>query len=143
MEKARRTIIGWVLILIAIAVSVQFAVQTLYDAAGDVWFWIDIAMLLAVLFSLGASFAAKRVFDSNPDNDGAFNRAYFETNVRFYASLALALLFAYNWLNFIVNGFEEAATYDDYSIVWTVIDILVVALSYSLGRALLKSAREL
>ena len=143
MEKVRKTIIGWVLILISVVVGVQYAVQTLYDGAGDVWFWIDIAMLLAILFSLGASFAAKRAFDSNADNDGAFNRAYFENNVRFYASLALTMMFAYNWLNFIINGADDASAVGDYSIVWTAVDILVVALSYSLGRTLLKSAREL
>ena len=143
MEKIRKTIIGWVLILISIAVGVQYAVQTLYDGAVDVWFWIDIAMLLAVLFSLGASFAAKRAFDSNSDNDGAFNRAYFETNVRFYAALALAMMFSYNWLNFVINGAEDASKTDDYSIVWTAVDILVVALSCSLGRSLLRSARQL
>ena len=143
MEKIRKTIIGWVLILISIAVGVQYAVQTLYDGAVDVWFWIDIAMLLAVLFSLGASFAAKRAFDSNSDNDGAFNRAYFETNVRFYAALALAMMFSYNWLNFVINGAEDASQTGDYSIVWTAVDILVVALSCSLGRSLLRSARQL
>ena len=133
MEGIKKPI-GWLLIAISVVVGVQYVFQGTYDS-GDVWFILDFVILAGAVISLIVNYHRKRSFDG--DNDGGLTREYFESNVLLYASIALIMMFLYNWINLLVNG-NDAGDASDYLITWTAVDVLVVILSCVTGRYLIR-----
>ena len=133
MEAIRKPL-GWLLIAISTVIGVQYVFQAAY-ASGDVWYILDFAILAAAAISLIVNYIRKRSYDA--DNDGGLSREYFESNVLFYASIALIMMFLYNWLRLLVDG-DDASDVSDYLILWSAIDVLTVIISCITGRYLIR-----
>ena len=103
MEGLRR-IIGVFHILVSLVVAVQFIAWRLYDS-GDVWAIVDYVTLVAILLAFYFNWERKRRSDAS--GDGSINREYLESNVMYFATMVLAALFLFNWLNLLVNGASE------------------------------------
>ncbi len=129
---------GWLLILISVVIGVQYSLQAAYDS-GDVWYILDFVILAGVAISLIANYLRKRALDAQ--NDGGLSREYFEANALLYASVALTLMFLYNWINLLFNG-SDALDKPDYLIIWTAVDVGIVIVSCITGRYLIRSGSE-
>ena len=65
-------------------------------------------------------------------------REYVESNVLFYLTAALAILFVYNWVGELTRGAEESRGTLT-GIVWTYVNITFILISASTGAHLLRS----
>ena len=134
MEAIKKPV-GWLLIAISVVIGVQYVIQASYDSA-DVWLILDFAILAAVAISLIVNYLRKRSYDA--DNDDGLSREYFEANVLLYASIALIMMFLYNWIRLLVDG-DDAFDVSDHLIIWTAVDVLVVIISCVTGRYLIRN----
>ena len=132
---AIRRILGVVHILVAILIGVQFVAWRLYDS-GTVWGVVNYISLVAIVLALYFNWERKRKHDAS--SDGSVNREYLESNLMFYATVVLAVLFAFNWLNLLFNGASEIGEEVMHDIVWVVVDILIITVSCATGTYLLR-----
>ena len=129
-----KTVVGWVLMLIAVATAIQIVAQSTYDAQLTVWFWLDIAIAFALAVALISSYMRK----SEVDNAGnGVSREFLAANTLFYSSIFVGVLFLWNWLIFLMDG--EDAGGIAYEIVWAFSDAASVLLAGITGRHLVNS----
>ena len=95
-----KTVVGWVLMLIAVATAIQIVAQSTYDAQLTVWFWLDIAIAFALAVALISSYMRK----SEVDNAGnGVSREFLAANTLFYSSIFVGVLFLWNWVIFLMG----------------------------------------
>ena len=136
MEGLRR-IIGVFPILVSLVVAVQFIAWRLYDSS-DVRAILDYVMLVAI--ALAFYFNLERKSDASGDR--SINREYLESNVMYFATMVLAALFLFNWLNLLVNGASEVGEEVMHDVVWVVVDVLIILVSGATGGYLLRGTGE-
>lgn len=125
------------LILTALAVGVNFAVTPIYDDGSTgypVWTGFNWAMAAAAVIALVAAGCAwARQGDAASGNPGV--KVWLQTNVRFYASLALTLCFLNNWLADLIRDSADG-------LAWLFIDSAFVAVMLSVGLHLRRAAQD-
>ena len=123
---AARKMLGMYLVLLAMVVAVWFIINNLFidvlDVT-DVWFVLDILMLVGLVAGLVFNVMRKRAMDSERSNSDGITRAYLEANVLFYATAAVLILFMHNWITFLKIGLEL----DNHQawVIWAVVDTLL------------------
>ena len=138
MEGLRR-IIGVFHILVSLVVAVQFIAWRLYDS-GDVWTILNYVMLVAIALAFYFNLERKRKHDASGDR--GITREYLESNVMYFATMVLAALFLFNWLDLLVNGASEVGEEVMHDVVWVVVDILIILVSGATGGYLLRGTGE-
>ena len=138
MEGLRR-IIGVFHILVSIVVAVQFLAWRLYDS-GAVWEIVNYISLVAIALAFYFNLERKRKHDASGDR--GITREYLESNVMYFATMVLAALFLFNWLNLLVNGASEVGEEVMHDVVWVVVDILIILVSGATGGYLLRGTGE-
>lgn len=138
MEVVRKTM-GMYLVMLAMAVAMWFIMNSMFlDVldTGDVWFVLDILMLIGLVAGLAFNLHRKRIMDAErPDNQG-ITRSYLEANVLFYATAAVFILFMHNWMAFLNIGLET----DNHQawVIWAVVDTLLPLVLGVTGCAMVK-----
>ena len=88
------------LVLVAVAIPVHFIITPFYHPGDEPYFaaWavMNWFMAPAVVVTLAASFAEKRRTDRD---DGADIRRYLEANVLFYGTIAVFIIYFWNWFS--------------------------------------------
>ena len=138
MDGIKR-IIGMLQILVSIVVAVQFIAWRLYDS-GAVWEIVDYVMLVSIALAFYFNLERKRKSDAS--GDGSINREYLESNVMYFATMVLAALFLFNWLNLLVNGASDVGEAVMHDVVWVVVDVLIILVSGATGGYLLRGTGE-
>ena len=121
----------------SIVVAVQFLAWRLYDS-GAVWEIVNYVSLVAIALAFYFNLDRKRKSDGSID--GSINREYLESNVMYFATMVLAALFLFNWLNLLVNGASEVGEEVMHDVVWVVVDVLIILVSGATGGYLLRSS---
>ncbi len=134
MQALRRTI-GVAQILVSLVVAVQFIAWRLYDS-GDVWAILDYIMFVAILLAFYFNLERKRKSDAS--GESGITREYLESNVLYFATMILAALFLFNWLNLLVNGAKLVGEEVMHDVVWVVVDIMIIVISGATGGYLLR-----
>ena len=134
---AIRRIVGAGLILVSLVVAVQFIMWRLYDS-GEVWAIVDWVMLVAIALAFYFNLERKRKHDAS--GDGGITREYLESNVMYFATMVLAALFLFNWLNLLVNGATAVGEEVMHDVVWVVVDIMIIVVTGATGGYLLRGA---
>ena len=134
MDGIKR-IIGVVYVLVSIVVAVQFIAWRLYDS-GAVWEIVNYVSLVAIALAFYFNLDRKRKSDGS--SDGSVNREYLESNVMYFATMVLAALFLFNWLDLLVNGASDVGEEVMHDVVWVVVDILIILVSGATGGYLLR-----
>ena len=134
MQALRRTI-GVAQILVSLVVAVQFIAWRLYDS-GDVWAILDYVMFVAILLAFYFNLERKRKSDAS--GESSITREYLESNVMYFATMILAALFLFNWLNLLVNGAKPVGEEVMHDVVWVVVDIMIIVVSGATGGYLLR-----
>ncbi len=113
------------LVLLAVAVAVNFIVTPWYHPGGDepfeVWEILDYFMAVGMVLALGYSYLEKRRVDADSSADV---KSYLGANAAFYGTVAVFLLFFWNWFSFLsgeVRGNDNVADGQ----FWAVIDTLM------------------
>ena len=133
--QALRRIIGVAQILVSLVVAVQFIAWRLYDS-GDVWAILDYVMFVAILLAFYFNLERKRKSDAS--GESGITREYLESNVMYFATMILAALFLFNWLNLLVNGASVVGEEVMHDVVWVVVDIMIIVISGATGGYLLR-----
>ena len=134
-----RRIIGAAQVLVSLVVAVQFIMWRLYDS-GDVWAIVDYVMLVAILLAFYFNWERKRKHDASGDR--SISREYLESNVMYFATMVLAALFLFNWLNLLVNGASAVGEEVMHDVVWVVVDVMIIVVSGATGGYLLRGPWE-
>ena len=133
--QALRRIIGVAQILVSLVVAVQFIAWRLYES-GDVWAILDYVMFVAILLAFYFNLERKRKSDAS--GESGISREYLESNVMYFATMVLAALFLFNWLNLLVNGAMAVGEEVMHDVVWVVVDIMIIVVSGATGGYLLR-----
>ena len=137
-----RGAVGIYIVALAAVVATLFVTAAFYHRAGtdypiwDIlnWFW---AAALLLMLSANAHF--KLALDRRGhDSDRGVTREYLETNVLFYASLVLSILFFWNW--FVQNWGEDTGAANTLS-MWPFINPPLVAVAAASGLRLWRRSR--
>ena len=134
-----RRIIGAAQILVSLVVAVQFIMWRLYDS-GEVWAIVDYVMLVAIALAFYFNLERKRKHDASDDR--GITREYLESNVMYFATMVLAALFLFNWLNLLVNGATAVGEEVMHDVVWVVVDVMIIVVSGATGGYLLRGPWE-
>ena len=136
MDRIKR-IIGALLVLVSLVIAVQFIAWRLYDS-GDVWTVVNYISLVAIALAFYFNWERKRKHDASGET--GITREYLESNVMYFATIVLAALFLFNWLNLLVNGAAEVGEEVMHDVVWVVVDIMLIVVSGATGGYLLKGS---
>ena len=135
MDGIKR-IIGALLILVSIVIAVQFIAWRLYDS-GAVWGIVNYVSLVAIALAFYFNLERKRNTDASRDDE--ITREYLESNVLYFATMVLAALFLFNWLNVLVNGAKDVGVEVMHDVVWVVVDVMLIVVMGATGGYLLKA----
>ena len=138
MDRIKR-IIGALLVLVSLVIAMQFIAWRLYDS-GDVWTVVNYISLVAIALAFYFNWERKRKHDASGET--GITREYLESNVMYFATIVLAALFLFNWLNLLVNGAKDVGEEVMHDVVWVVVDIMLIVLMGATGGYLLRSSSD-
>lgn len=134
-----KRIIGVLLILVSLVIAVQFIAWRLYDS-GAVWEVVNYISLVSIALAFYFNLERKRASDGS--GDSGVTREYLESNVLYFATMVLATLFLFNWLNLLVNGVTEIGEEVMHDVVWVVVDIMLIVVMGATGGYLVRGGGE-
>ena len=114
-----KKLVGAYLVIVGVAVAVLFIIDSLLQDSIDVvsiWQVLDILMLIGLVLALIFNYIRKREVETG-DGNGSVSRPYLESNVLFYLTAGVTILFLHNWLSFLANGAD--------SLIWAAVDTLL------------------
>ena len=138
MPAALKQLVAVYLLLVGLAVAVQFIIFPFYedhDSDLTVWKVLDWFMAVALVLAVAGAFLRKRAFDASSRDDVHW-REYVEVNGLFYGVLALTLAFFPNWFWVEWGTYPERASW----VVWHAIDTAMPILFVALGLRLWREA---
>ncbi len=139
---AIKKLLGMYLILVATVVAVWFIITSLFVdsfSVNDVWYVLDILMVIGLAIGLAYNFDRKRKMDSQTGDSG-ISRRYLEVNLAFYLTAAVTILFLHNWIAFLNLGLEL----DNHQawVIWAFVDTLLPLTLGTTGCTMLKGSSE-
>lgn len=119
--------VGAYLIGLALVVAVWFVINTVVAESSDfdvldVWYVLDVLMLIGLVLGLAYNFVNKR---EQKGGDGPVTRRYLEANVIFYLTAAVTILFLHNWIALLAQGSDSLDGNHQAWIIWAVVDVLL------------------
>ena len=130
----RNRLIGVYLVIVGIAVAVQFVLYPLYghssDAGINIWLTLDWLMALGLILALITTNQRRQM----GKGDGA-SRGPTGANVMFYGTAMLALAFFPNWFG---EAFTEHSNVDTAWTIWHLIDSALPLVFITEGRRLMR-----
>ena len=132
----RNRLLGLYLVLVGLAVAVQFVLYPLYgpgtDAGIAIWLALDWFMALGLLVGLYTTNQRRQA--SNSDENSCCSTA---ANVMFFGTAILALAYFPNWFG---EAFTEHSNVNAAWTVWHLIDSILPVVFITEGRRLLKAS---
>ena len=101
-----KKLVGAYLVVVGVVVAVFFIVNSLLADAIDVpsiWYVLDVLMLVGLVLALFFNYQLKREVESSELGD-SISRPYLESNVLFYLTAGVTIIFLHNWLSLLANG---------------------------------------
>lgn len=135
MDMVKRAF-GYILIILGLAVAVQFLTSEIYDddAANQVWNILNYFMAIGVIAALIFSYLRAR------DADGSDLKEWIASSAMFIASAALLLMYIEQW--FAWEIFVDEGDGGDYrSMVWIILDISFPIVNIIVGSYLLRGSK--
>ena len=132
-----RRIIGVVHIVYAVVIAAAFVLWRT-GVVDDLWDVINVLSFVVILLAFYFNWERKRRHDASGET--GITREYLESNVLYFATMILAALFLFNWLNLLVNGFKDVNEEVMHDVVWIVVDIMIIVVSGATGGYLLKGS---
>ena len=133
--KSLKRLLGYVHILLGLAVAGQFVASPTYDVttSTDVWDAMSFAMAVGTATALVVSLMRIREAGKLPD---------WRATTMLIAAASLFLLFFRLWLSWEVYDSAETPPWEIRLLLWYLIDVLFVIVSITVGRYLLRTAKS-
>ena len=140
--EAVRKLLGMYLVAVATVVAVWFIVNTLFVNSfnvSDVWFVLDILMVVGLAVAVIFNCDQKRREDGRPPGE-PITRRYLEVNIALYLTVGITILFLHSWIAFLKLGLEA----DNHQawVIWAVVDTLLPLTLGVTGCRMLKDSAE-
>ena len=122
-----KKLVGAYLVVVGVAVAVFFIINTLLADAIDVlsiWYILDVLMLIGLVLALGFNYQRKRDVESG-ENGSSITRSYLESNVLFYLTAGVTIIFLHNWLSLLANGSDSLDGNHQAWVIWAFVDTLL------------------
>ena len=131
-----KRVFGYIHIILALAVAVQFLASEIYDddAVGQVWDILNYFMVVGVVAALVFSYLRSREADRSDISE------WIGSSVMLIASAALFLLVIEQWFAWTVFKEADDELGDYRSMVWIVIDVAFPIVNWIVGTHLLRSS---
>ena len=141
MEGIKK-LLGAYLIGVAMVVAAWFIINSFFVNSfnvSDVWFVLDILMVIGLAVALVFNYDRKRREDSRSSGD-SITRRYLENNVAFYLTAAVTIIFLHNWIAFLKLGLET----DNHQawVIWAFVDTLLPLVLGVTGCAMWKTSSD-
>ena len=143
MEGIKK-LLGAYLTGVAVAVAVWFIINTFFVNSfnvSDVWFALDIFMVIGLAVALVFNYARKRREDGRATGD-AITRRYLESNVAFYLTAGVTIIFLHNWFSYLYNGPDSLDGNHQAWIIWAFVDTLLPLVLGVTGCAMWREAAD-
>ena len=138
------------LIGVAVAVAAYFIINPLHAESynpENIWFTLDILMVIAMPLALDFNFRRKRRADAEREPGDAVTRKYLEANIAFYATAGITILLLHNWFSLLAFGADtalgtgEGQTLNHQAwVIWAVVDTLLPLIIGATGCAMWRDA---
>ena len=143
MEGIKK-LLGAYLIGVAMVVAVWFIINSFFvDSFNvtDVWFVLDILMVIGLAVALIFNYDRKRREDGRPTGD-SITRRYLENNVAFYLTAAVTIIFLHNWFALLSGGAESLDGNHQAWVIWAFVDTLLPLVLGVTGCAMWRGSSE-
>ena len=143
MEGTKK-LLGMYLIGVAIVVAVWFIINTFFANSfnvSDVWFVLDILMVIGLAVALVFNFIRKRKEDDRIPGE-PISRRYLEVNTAFYLTAGITILFLHSWFSLLYNGSASLEGNHQAWVIWAVVDTLLPLTLGLTGCNMLKDSSE-
>lgn len=122
-----KKLVGAYLVIVGVAVAVFFIINALLADAVDVlsiWYVLDVLMLIGLVLALYFNYERKRDLEST-EQDSSVTRSYLESNVLFYLTAGVTIIFLHNWLSLLANGADSLDGNHQSWVIWAFVDTLL------------------
>ena len=109
--EAIKKLFGVYLIGVATVVAAWFIINSFFVdsfAVINVWYVLDILMVVGLAVALVFNYARKREEEAGRDPGESVTRRYLEVNVTFFLTAGITILFLHNWLSLLALGDERS-----------------------------------
>lgn len=117
-------LVGAYLVIVGVVVAVFFIVNSLLDDTVDVpsiWYVLDVLMLIGLVLALIFNYQRKRDVEAGEQGE-SITRSYLESNILFFLTAAVTVLFLHNWLSFLANGPNSLDGNHQAWVIWAFVD---------------------
>ena len=122
-----KKLVGAYLVVVGVAVAVFFVINSLLVDAIDVlsiWYILDVLMLIGLVLALGYNYQRKREVESG-ESGSSITRSYLESNVLFYLTAGVTIIFLHNWISLLANGSDSLDGNHQAWVIWAFVDTLL------------------
>ena len=122
-----KKLVGAYLVVVGVVVAVFFIVNSLLVDSIDVpnvWYVLDVLMLVGLVLALIFNYMRKREVETQ-DQNGSVTRPYLESNVLFYLTAGVTILFLHNWFSLLANGADSLDGNHQAWVIWATVDTLL------------------
>ena len=122
-----KKLVGAYLVVVGVAVAVFFIINSLLVDAIDVlsiWYILDVLMLIGLVLALGYNYQRKREVESG-ESGSSITRSYLESNVLFYLTAGVTIIFLHNWISLLANGSDSLDGNHQAWVIWAFVDTLL------------------
>ncbi len=137
LKSLLQSLAGVYLIVAAVAVTVNFIAQPIYDPEIEglgrtTWQIINPAMVAAAVVAIIAALPRKLKADAAAD---AGQWEYFNANFSYFATVAMSLTLLWNWV-------DTQWGHGGHGMMWVIINVAFVLLMSSIGSRLLRELED-
>ena len=122
-----KKLVGAYLVVVGVAVAVFFIVNSLLADSVDVasiWYVLDVLMLIGLVLALVFNYQRKRDVESS-EQGASIARSYLESNVLFYLTAGVTIIFLHSWLSYLANGSDSLDGNHQALVIWAFVDTLL------------------
>ena len=122
-----KKLVGAYLVVVGVVVAVFFIINSLLADSIDVlsiWYILDVLMLIGLVLALIFNYIRKSEVDAR-DQNGSITRAYFESNVLFYLTAGVTIIFLHSWLSLLAGGADSLDGNHQAWVIWAFVDTLL------------------
>jgi hypothetical protein len=142
-DRIIKYVLGTYQIIVALAVGIYYCVGSAMPLERDTWLsiwqFLDLMMVAALAIAIAVSVIRKRRLSGGP-SDG-ITREYLGVHASLYASLAVAMIFLWNWTTFVLfpdGGNSDVWPHSE----WSYVEVFLPLVVGSNGFFLWSSASE-
>ncbi len=142
-DKIIKYVLGTYQIIIALAVGIYYCFGSAMPIERDpwltIWQFLDLTMVVALAIAISVSVIRKRGLSG--DTSDGITREYLNAHASLYASLAVAMIFLWNWTTFVLfpdSGNSDVWPHPE----WSYVDVFLPLVVGSNGFYLWRSASK-